>query len=393
MSQQNEALEQYRPVVQYDSLESYYADSAGVITDRPGNVLKRLDGSVLAAATAGGPSGDVPVLTLGFLRPDKYPSGETVLSTDYVDETGKNYVEAALAMHARPGYANKVHGRVAVQNGVTWLQYWFVMYYDDPGFLGFGTHEGDIEMIQLRLGADAQPEEVSYAQHRSGVRAPWSQVEQQAGAPVVYSARGTHASMLRAGTLHSDRSFIPDHNDNAGTRVRPDLVTLTAELTPWAFWQGFWGSTRPPDVDLGRLGIEANSPTGLPRHPAWRDPASFHASCEPAVVPPVGATQTAELSAPPAPVLRATPVPERGVVRIRYAIPAGATAPATGLVIGVGSPGDGSPPATTLIRDPGASGEIEAPLGAGPVEVRATTHSDQGAVSATAAAPAQPEGT
>lgn len=393
MSEQDQALEQYRPVVQYDSLESYYADAAGVITDRPGNVLKRLDQSVLAAATAGGPSGNVPVLTLGFLRPDTYPTGETVIPTDYVDETGKDYVEAALEMHGRPGYANKVHGRAAVENGVTWLQYWFFMYYDDPGFLGLGTHEGDVEMIQLRMGADGQPEEVSYAQHRSGVRAAWSEVEQQQGAPVVYSARGTHASMLRAGTLRSDRSFLPDHNDNRGPRVRPDLVTLTAELTPWAFWPGFWGSTRPPDVDLGRIGLEASSPPGLPQHPAWQDPAAFHVSCEPAGVPPVGTMQTADLSAPPPPQLTVTPVPERGVVRIRYAIPAGAAAPATGLVIGVGSPGDGRPPATTLIRDPGASGEIEAPLGAGPVEVRATTHSDRGAVSETAAVPAQPEGT
>jgi hypothetical protein len=393
VSQQDEALGQYRPVVQYDSLESYYTDSAGVITDRPGNVLKRVDGSVLAAATAGGPSGDVPVLTLGFLRPDKYPTGETALPTDYVDETGKGYVQAALEMHAKPGYANKVHGRMAVQNGVTWLQYWFFMYYDDPGFLNFGTHEGDIEMIQLRLDAAGQPQEVSYAQHRSGVRAPWSEVEQQQGAPVVYSARGTHASMLRAGTLVSDRSFLPDHNDNRGPRVRLELVTLTSALTPWAFWPGFWGSTRPPDVDLGKVGIEASSPNGLPRHRAWQDPAGFHASCEPAVVPPVGAMQTADLKAPPTPALEVTPVPERGVVRIKYAIPDTAGAPATGLVIGVGSPGEGHPPATTVIRDPGASGEIEAPLGAGPVEVRATTHSEQGAVSDTAAVPAGPAGT
>jgi hypothetical protein len=36
---------QYRPFVQYDSLESYHTDSAGVITDHPGNSLKRLDGN------------------------------------------------------------------------------------------------------------------------------------------------------------------------------------------------------------------------------------------------------------------------------------------------------------------------------------------------------------
>ena len=41
-------LATYRPVVQYDSLESYYTDWAAVITDHPGNALKRVDGTVIA---------------------------------------------------------------------------------------------------------------------------------------------------------------------------------------------------------------------------------------------------------------------------------------------------------------------------------------------------------
>lgn len=44
------ALAAHRPVVQYDSLESYYTDWAAVISDRPGNILKRGDGTIIAAA-------------------------------------------------------------------------------------------------------------------------------------------------------------------------------------------------------------------------------------------------------------------------------------------------------------------------------------------------------
>jgi hypothetical protein len=388
MTDASALLAQYRPFVRYDSLESYHTDSAGVITDHPGNSLKRLDGTVLASATAGAPSEGVAVLTLDFLRPDRYPTGDAALATDYVDLSGQDYVPAALQMHATAGYANKAHGRVAQQDGVTWLQYWFFMYYDNPGLFDSGTHEGDLEMIQLRLDADGRPQEVSYAQHRTGVRAPWSFVEQQKGAPVVYSARGSHASMLRAGTVISDRSFLPDHNDGRGPRVRLELVELSPELTPWAFWPGVWGGTRPPNQDLGKIGVEANSPVAPTRHLPWRDPERFHESCDRDELPPLGRMHVADLHVPPQPRIDLIPHPERGVLSIKYEIPeAGQTTP-SGLVIGVRRADHRGPAASTLIRNPGASGEIEVPLDAGPMEVRAATHSKEGAVSETTAVPA-----
>jgi hypothetical protein len=381
-------LAQYRPFVQYDSLESYYSDSAAVITDHPGNVLKRIDGTVLAAAAGGG----VPILNLAFLRLGTYPSGETVMGTDYIDEINDGYVGAARKMHAKPGYPNKVHGRVVLQNGATWLQYWFFMYYDDPGFLDLGTHEGDIEMIQILLDAAGQPAEVSYAQHRSGVRAPWSEVELKDGAPIVYSARGTHASMLRSGSLRSDRSFLTDHNDARGPCVQLDLVPLSLEQTPWAFWPGHWGGTKPGEVVLGQIGIEANSPAGLTQHGAWQDPASFHKACDPAGLPPVGVASTTDLAAPPQPRLEVQPIPERGVVKVRYTIPQTGGTAASALVIGASSAGDQLPPVTTAVQDPGAAGELEIPLeqGAGAVEVHATTHSPEGGVSDTMKATSNP---
>jgi hypothetical protein len=390
MTNPSALLARFRPVVQYDSLESYHTDSAGVITDHPGNTLKRRDGTVLATATAGAPTGSVPVLTLDFLRPDKYPTGDAALASDYIDQSGKDHVAAALQMHAKSGYANKAHGRTVEQDGVTWLQYWFFMYYDDPGLFDAGTHEGDIEMIQLRLDAEGRPQEVSYAQHRSGVRAPWSDVEQENESPVVYSARGSHASMLRAGTIVSDRSFLADHNDGRGPRVRLELVELSPELTPWAFWPGVWGGTRPPDRELGRIGVEANSPAALPPRPQWRDPASFHERCDRDELPRLGHLHVADLHIPPRPRIEVTSHPERGVLRIKYRIPDGGTTAPSGLVIGVHRGENRQPSATTLIPNPGASGELEAPLDAGPVEVRATTHSAEGAVSDTTAVPAQP---
>lgn len=379
----------HRPVVRYDSLESYYTDWAAVITDRPSNVLKRADGTVLAAA--GPPTGGLPQLTLAFLHPTTYPTGQPVLATDHLAEVGSDYVTQARAMHARPGYANKVHGRVAVQAGITWLQYWFFMYYDDPGFLDLGTHEGDIEMIQLRLDSTGTPDAVTYAQHRSGVSASWDQVEKQGASPVVYSARGTHASLLRSGDVVSTRSFLPDHNDAKGPRVLLDLIPISEAQTPWAFWPGSWGGTRPEDQILGDIGVEASSPTAPCQHKAWKDPAGFHKDADAADVPPVGNAQKTDRAAPPAPQLRVEIDPARTTMTVKYDIPAaGGAAEASRLVIGVDSSGGQQPPATTVVDLRGASGTLTAPLAAGTqaVAVRATAHAADGTASETADASA-----
>jgi hypothetical protein len=378
-------LAQYRPVVQYDSLESYYTDWAAIITDRPGNILKRADGTVIAVA--GPPSGGVAQLNLGFLQPQTYPNGQPVAGTDYIVEVGSDYVTQARQMHATPGYANKAHGRVAVDStGATWLQYWFFMYYDDPGFLDLGTHEGDIEMIQLKLAPNGQPQAVSYAQHRSGVAADWDQVEQQNSSPVVYSARGTHASMLRSGDLVSDRSFLPDHNDAQGPRVQLELITLSQAQTPWAFWPGHWGGTKPETQILGQAGIEANSPTAPNQHQAWTHPAAFHAACDTADLPPIGQAQRTTLPTPAQPVLQVQHDANRGVVNVTYQIPPTSSGPpATSLVIGVDSSNGRLPPATTVFPITKPTGELEAPISpdATSTVIRATAHAADGGVSTT----------
>jgi hypothetical protein len=89
-------------------------------------------------------------------------------------------------------------------------------------------------------------------------------------------------------------------------------------------------------------------------------------------------------------MIEVRPHPERGVLSIKYKIPDAGQAAPSGLVMGVRRADPRHPSASTLIRNPGASGEIEAPLDAAPMEVRAATHSEKGAVSATTAVPVHP---
>ena len=383
-------LHRYAPVIQYDSQESFAADSAATMTDcvpaefPQGNVLRRKDGSTLAAAA---PAEGQAKLSLDLLATDRYAdqSGTTVEPDDYLDAVGKQYVVDARDMHARPGYANQIYGH-AVRDaaGDLWLQYWFFYYYNNKAFLFMGLHEGDWEMIQLRLSAAREPDEATYAQHSGGERAAWADLEQDDGpdgaVPVVYSARGSHASYFRRGT-YPEAPIVPDQNDAGGPRVRPELVVIGDESPPWAAWPGRWGSTRA-DGPIG-----ANSPPGPHEHGAWRDPLAFHNAAGPARE--LGPAAGTALPRPPAPQITPRREGDRAVVAYRFpSIRAGTPTPSR-LVLSLDGDKDGKPPATGSWTIEPTSGEIHFPLRLEERDytVRASAASEDGITSATATAP------
>jgi hypothetical protein len=155
-----------------------------------------------------------------------------------------------------------------------WLQYWFFYARQDQdrGILRTGRHAGDWEMVQYRLDGTGRPAEAVYAQHAGAERAPWSAVELRGGHPVVYVARGSHGSYLRAGVR--DRMW-PDPNDEADGRgrvVRPRIVRVTANAPAWMHWPGRWGAARARWWVPG----EQDSPRGPAfQSDRWDDPEGW----------------------------------------------------------------------------------------------------------------------
>lgn len=357
-------LERYSPVVQYDSHESYAADSVATMTDcvpsgfPQGNVLKLGDGTVLAAAA---PGAGQARLGLGFLHGGHYPDAKKTAAgpEDYLDAVGKQYVVDAREMHARPGYANQVYGHTATdKKGAVWLQYWFFYYYNNKAFLFMGLHEGDWEMVQFRLGADGEPDVATYAQHSHGERCAWSDIEQDNGpdgpVPVVYSARGSHASYFRRGT-YPEAPIVPDYNDAGGPRVRPELTVLEENTPAWVAWPGRWGSTRALAGPVG-----SDSPPGPRRHGAWQDPLAFHEAAPQAGE--LGAVAGTELAVPPPPQISARRSGDHAHVSYSFPpTPQGAPAPAR-LILSLDGHKDGRPPATGSWAVGTEPGEIEFPL-------------------------------
>jgi hypothetical protein len=329
----NADLARYRPWLRYDSQESFRADSAATMTDSIGtagpNVLKRKSGTVLATAGSG--------LSLELLGSATFKDGKPASRDDFLDAVGRDYVADAHRLHAEPQYADHIYGHVAEDStGATWLQYWFFYYYNDKQFLGLGLHEGDWEMIQLRLGSGGAPDAVTYAQHDGGERCAWASVEKGSdGAPIVYVARGSHASLLRRGR-HS-APIVPDECDAKGPLVHPALEELTAA---WSSWPGLWGSTKAGSA------LESSSPRGPSQHNQYADPLLKHDAAEDCQVGIASAVAMAALPAPPRPSLTAQAEDGHAVVDWQLSDPPPGTPAADTLVLSLDSHDDDLPPAT-----------------------------------------------
>jgi hypothetical protein len=368
-------LQRYLPILRYDSQGSFMADSPAVLTDRvapsgkPANLLKRANGTVLASAARGG---SAALLELGLLDFPSYRNGTQALRSDHLDAVGRDYVLQARQMHTAE-LADRVHGRaLEADRGGSWLQYWFFYLYNNKAFLNFGLHEGDWEMVQLRLDARDRPRSMAFAQHNHGQRCRWELVEKRGQRPVVYVARGSQASYPATG--RHDAPVVPDHADGRGPEVsRPTLDLLAEDEPRWVAWPGRWGSSKARSV------LESNSPRGPAHQEKWADPATFHEECDevdprevaPELLPPT----------PPAPAISARRVGERALIEYRFRsheLPRPAQ-----LIVTLDSAEDGLPPATYTEAVDTLSGELEHPL---PLEeqadqVRASAADERGNVS------------
>jgi hypothetical protein len=214
-------------------------------------------------------------------------------------------------------------------------------------------------MVQLRIGAGAEPDVVTYAQHKRGERCAWDDVEKKEGAPVVYSARGSHASYLRRGNHATEVPLIGwDYNDAGGPLVRPRVNVIADSDTSWVAWPGRWGSTRP-GADLAGIEWGDDSPVGPRQHSQWRDPLKFHEEAVEArsLAPVVGTN----LVRPSSPSVAATRDGDRATVSFTFPAPSG-TPPLKAVLVSLDGAGDRHAPTTKLFEPPPPDGHVDFPL-------------------------------
>jgi hypothetical protein len=383
----------HQPILRYDRHEVYFAGSAAIWTDCPGNVLKRFPTAVVIA--------EPPALRLSFLGPTAYGDGTGVQREDLIACPTKNYAELARVMHGRPGMADRAYGRAAEgSDGRIWLQYWFFYFYNDYELLGdgfpAGLHEGDWEMVQLRLDAPAAtPELAVYAQHKGGEALWWEDVQKVDGQPVLYVARGSHAAYFSAGRHWHGHWW--DHADGKGFSPSLTLETVHDDdpAYGWMRWPGLWGDTKPNPDEIFKS-FDATSPRGPGGHAQWRDPHRLLEAVEgheayevdvaretagvasnvpsPAPAAPVG---------PPAPAVAAARTPE-GSLELTYDAsgwPADLTP--RRLIVTANAPDEPTPPVARSVEVEGRAGSVVVPVEVDPA-LRYEIHTSLAGVPATA---------
>lgn len=161
------------------------------------------------------------------------------------------------------------------------LQYWFYYYFNDWN----NNHEGDWEMVMLFFDTTTveealtmEPTRVVYAQHGGGERAGWNddKLSKEDGHPVVYTARGAHASFFEShvylGLAENGTGFGcettrgPHRRDVVKAIVVPHEPTGPDDPFAWLAFDGRWGELRRS---------EWNGPTGPNDKRSWTQPVTW----------------------------------------------------------------------------------------------------------------------
>ncbi len=269
-------LARHLPLLRYDSGEAFFTVAVSAWTDSADNELRRVDGTVLAA---GEPTAGQARLTLDFLGSERYADGAPAERNDRIAGPDGDGRARARSLQARPEYANRIYGHAATgSDGRVWLSYWFFYLYNDytlfGPLLGAGRHDGDWEMIQLRLDpAGEVPDLALYTQHQDVEARSWERVVRVGDRPVICVARGCHACYYSPGLWWTGVWF--DRADGRGPAPDPELeVILDGDpRSAWVYWPGRWGGTTPGRGVGHRAGLDAASPRGPGHQRQWRDPA------------------------------------------------------------------------------------------------------------------------
>jgi hypothetical protein len=191
------------------------------------------------------------------------------------------------------GSAGSAYGRVVSAGGALFLQYW-LFYPDNPCVLPPGRHDGDWELVQIRVesdGVDFRPTHLTLAEHGKPVSEPIASADT---AIDVFVAVDSHACYFREGA----NPIIPlsDVCEPAGTPgATPaiELLPIEPSKRDWAHWSGRWGLDRGLGTWLAlllhfkrtpfflrwlnKVGAGESPPGPAHQGQSWRYPGAFAA--------------------------------------------------------------------------------------------------------------------
>ena len=270
-SRTGELLETYAPLLRYHEKERFRATRVESLVEAgpPGPALP---GAVTELRDAEGER-------IASTDPD---SGLPKLSLDLLRRAGAEYPGTGVKAHRRDVLAGSLpdgfaftgppisYGRAStLPDGNVWLQYWLFSY-DNPHHI-VGDHQGDWELIQLKVDPGRTPAEgglvaATCFQHgdqdgREGD--DLAQLLDAEGRLAVIVARGSHASYFDFEYVHFGDELQGDAPAEAC-----EVIEIDAKAG-WVNWPGYWGRSRVMD--------HPRSPRGpMMCRPEWFEPQAQH---------------------------------------------------------------------------------------------------------------------
>ncbi len=145
------------------------------------------------------------------------------------------------------------------------IQYWIYYYYNNWR----NQHEGDWEMVQVELDSGGRPDYATYSQHNDGTRREWASVATSDDRPIVYPAKGSHASYFFPGYYLGLLDRTASESSYVEWQPRAQLVDVNTSV--WLQFAGHWGE-KDFRANLGFSGPSSPAKTPELENPKWYDP-------------------------------------------------------------------------------------------------------------------------
>ena len=210
-------------------------------------------------------------------RPDSLPNPDGFYLDLENNRDARNYIEPPDDPHNWVVNAPVYFQMRALERGGFALTYWFFYPYNKKFPL---NHEGDWERISVRLDENYVALETYYSQHNGcSDPIPWAQVPRYGQHPVVYVAKGGHASYQSPGSHQICKipgGSLPTGIDEDATSG-DGMMWLTwesgfnADKEPWHGYGGAWGEPG----NLPRFKHDTTGPLGPSKYkdpnPPWKE--------------------------------------------------------------------------------------------------------------------------
>jgi hypothetical protein len=137
-----------------------------------------------------------------------------------------------------------IYAHLFTHEGKRYLQYIFKYAYNAAYqifFKNVGAHYADFEHVTIELNAQNSPQRIYFAAHgyNWGAWRDWDSIELHDNRPVVYVARGSHASYWAPGVYWRIFGLANDLCDS-GTEWDPNTVVVLNNQ-PYLEYRGTWG--------------------------------------------------------------------------------------------------------------------------------------------------------